>query len=310
MTLRSTSGVRAACGLRAVRVLVLSVLPAAAAVSDTFLVPPGPASRIQELLDDVVVAGDEILLEAGDHTVETVIDLRGRSITLRGETDRLGRPMARLIGMGGTGILSCRSGETADTRIEDLDVLEGDIDLGAGLLIVDSSPSLRGVRFIENTASVFGGGVGIFGSASDPIFEECAFIGNRADLVGGGCLNGTDASPMYRDCFWSDNSVGLYGRAMYNQVDATPALVGCEVEGCCDVVPPGSYIDEGANLIEPYCGECRADFNCYGGVGSADLGLLLGAWGSTDPVYDLDGDGVVGGSDIGALVAQWGPCGG
>ncbi len=56
------------------------------------------------------------------------------------------------------------------------------------------------------------------------------------------------------------------------------------------------------------CQGCRADFNCYGGVGSADLGLLLGAWGTDDSIYDLDGDGEVGGSDIGALVAQWGPC--
>jgi hypothetical protein len=276
--------------------------------AETFRLEPGPASRIQELIDDVVVDGDEIILEVGDHSVGTVIDLKGRAITLRGEVDRFGRPVARLVGAGGTGILSCRSGETGETRIETLEVVDGDIDLGAGLLIVDSSPSLFGVRFIGNTASVFGGGVCIFGSASDPRFEACDFIDNRADLVGGGCLNGTNASPIYRDCFWSGNSAGLYGRGMYNQVDATPSLVGCEVDGCCDVVPPGSFIDEGENLIDPYCGGCRADFNCYGGVGSADLGLLLGAWGSTDPVYDLDGDGVVGGSDIGALVAQWGDC--
>lgn len=290
--------------------LLGSLVPVGIASGEQYTVPAGPASQIQALIDDVVSDGDEIVLEAGDHVVEAAIDLRGRAITLRGEPDRLGMPTARLVGAGGTGILSCRSGETPATRIEMLDVVDGDIDLGAGMLIVDSSPSLLGVRFIGNTASVFGGGVGIFGSKSDPRFEDCRFIGNRADLVGGGCLNGTDASPIYRDCFWSGNTVGLYGRAMYNQIDSGAALVGCEVDGCCDVVPPRSYVDEGENQIEAYCSGCRADFNCYGGVGSADLGLLLGAWGSTDPVYDLDGDGVVGGSDIGALVAQWGPCGG
>ena len=289
--------------------ILVATLIGSHAAAETFRLEAGPASRIQALIDDVVSEGDEIVLEAGDHLVETVIDLGGRAITLRGETDRLGLPTARLVGAGSTGVLSCRSGETATTRIETLDVVGGDIDLGAGLLIVDSGPALFGVRFIGNVASVFGGGVGVFGSKSNPHFEDCDFIDNRAELVGGGCLNGTDASPIYRDCFWSGNSVGLYGRGMYNQVDATPALVGCEVDGCCDVVPPRSFIDEGQNVIDPYCGGCRADFNCYGGVGSADLGLLLGAWGSTDPVYDLDGDGVVGGSDIGALVAQWGPCG-
>lgn len=308
MPLRRSSNPRPLIAARAGAVLVTTMV-GADAIAETFTLEPGPADRIQALIDDVVSDGDVILLEAGDHVVETVLDLRGRPITLRGASDRLGLPVARLVGAGGTGVLSCRSGESAATRIETLDVIGGDIDLGAGLLIVDSSPSLQGVRFIGNIASVFGGGVGIFGSESNPYFEDCDFIDNRADLVGGGCLNGTDASPIYQDCFWSGNSVGLYGRGMYNQVDATPALVGCEVDGCCDVVPPASFIDEGENMIEAYCGGCRADFNCYGGVGAADLGLLLGAWGSTDPVYDLDGDGVVGGSDIGALVAQWGPCG-
>ncbi len=305
MKSRSTKNLGLRIGIPAVCLLFLAPPSVGAEV---FTVPAGPASRIQALIDEAVSDGDEILLEAGDHVVEAVIDLRGRAITLRGETDRLGRPVARLVGAGGTGILSCRSGETRATRIEALEVLGGDIDLGAGLLVVDSGPTVRGVRFIGNVASVFGGGVGIFGAKSGPLFEECHFIGNRADLVGGGCLNGTDASPVYRDCFWTGNEAGLYGRGMYNQIDAAPSLAGCEVAGCCDVVPPSSYVDEGGNLIVPYCEGCRADFNCYGGVGAADLGLLLGAWGTSSAVYDLDGDGVVGGSDIGALVAQWGPC--
>ena len=129
--------------------ILLAMLAATRGVSaETYQLEPGPGSRIQDLIDDVVVAGDVILLEAGDHLVESVIDLRGLSITLRGETDRLGRPVARLVGAGGTGILSCRSGETLETRIETLEVVDGDIDLGGGLLIVDSSPSLFGVRFI------------------------------------------------------------------------------------------------------------------------------------------------------------------
>lgn len=294
--------------IRWVCVTVILAASVSELMAETFRLEAGPAVRIQALIDDVVSDGDEIVLGAGEYLVETAIDLRGRPITLRGERDRLGQPTARLVGSGRTGILSCRSGESMETRIETLDVIDGDIDLGAGLLVVDSSPTVRGVRFLGNVASVFGGGVAIFGSDSNPIFESCVFIENRADLVGGGCLNGTNSSPIYRDCLWSGNEVGLYGRGMYNQVDAAPALAGCEIEGCCDIVPPRSFIDEGDNVIDPYCQGCRADFNCYGGVGSADLGLLLGAWGTDDSIYDLDGDGEVGGSDIGVLVAQWGPC--
>ncbi len=293
--------------------LVVAAVTAMAAISDgahaeIFPITPGTADRIQVLIDEVAADGDEIVLLAGDHTVASALDLRGRSILLRGELDRGGAPISRLVGQGATGVLVCRSGETASTVIADLVVTGGDIDLGAGLLVNDASPTIRGVRFQSNRASVFGGGVGVFGSASAPRFEGCVFADNRADLVGGGCLNGTDASPVYRDCFWIDNECGLYGRAMYNQIGSLPTLEAAQVVGCCEVVPPESFMDGGANEIEPTCSSCRADLNCYSGVGSADLGLLLGAFGTGLESYDLDGDGVVGGSDIGALVAQWGAC--
>ncbi|MBL9140234.1 MAG: hypothetical protein JNK53_00075 [Phycisphaerae bacterium] len=51
---------------------------------------------------------------------------------------------------------------------------------------------------------------------------------------------------------------------------------------------------------------CPADLNLDGSVSGADLGLLLGSWGTGD--FDLDGDGVVSGSDLGQLLAAWGPC--
>lgn len=276
--------------------------------ADTFVVEPGPAEAIQQLIDSVVAAGDVVVLAAGDHLVTTVVDLRGRAIELRGETGKSGEPLARLVGQGLTGILVCRTAETTGTRIRDLVVTGGDIDLGAGLLVNNASPSVSGVRFESNRASVFGGGVGVFGAASSPVFESCAFIDNRAELVGGGCLNGTDAFPVYRGCVWIGNECGLYGRAMYNQIDSNPTLQDATVDGCCEVVPPQSFIDDGDNAIEPTCDDCRGDLNCYQGVGSADIGLLLGAWGTTLESYDLDGDGIVGGSDIGVLVSQWGAC--
>jgi hypothetical protein len=288
--------------------LLLAMAFQGSVAADTFVVEPGPAEAIQQLIDSVVAAGDVVVLAAGDHLVTTVVDLRGRAIELRGEIGKSGEPLARLVGQGLTGVLVCRTGETTGTRIRDLVVTGGDIDLGAGLLVNNASPSVSGVRFESNRASVFGGGVGVFGAASSPVFESCAFIDNRAELVGGGCLNGTDAFPVYRGCVWIGNECGLYGRAMYNQIDSNPTLQDTTVEGCCEVVPPQSFIDDGGNAIEPTCDDCRGDLNCYQGVGSADIGLLLGAWGTTLASYDLDGDGIVGGSDIGVLVSQWGAC--
>lgn len=48
-----------------------------------------------------------------------------------------------------------------------------------------------------------------------------------------------------------------------------------------------------------------ADLDCNGTVNGADLGTLLGAWGTPGP-GDLNGDGIVGGADLGILLGRWG----
>lgn len=55
-------------------------------------------------------------------------------------------------------------------------------------------------------------------------------------------------------------------------------------------------------------GPCAADLDGDGQVNGADLGLLLGAWGSAGSIADLEGDGTVNGADLGLLLGSWGPC--
>jgi hypothetical protein len=47
-----------------------------------------------------------------------------------------------------------------------------------------------------------------------------------------------------------------------------------------------------------------ADLNCDGAVDGTDLGILLGAWGTSSA--DLDGDGTTDGNDLGILLGDWG----
>lgn len=47
------------------------------------------------------------------------------------------------------------------------------------------------------------------------------------------------------------------------------------------------------------------DLNGDGVVDGADLGILLGAWGTDDPFADLNGDGEVDGADLGTLLGMW-----
>jgi len=52
-----------------------------------------------------------------------------------------------------------------------------------------------------------------------------------------------------------------------------------------------------------YLGDADLDGN--GSVNGADLGLLLGAWGTADCAADLNGDGVVDGGDLGLLLTSF-----
>lgn len=54
--------------------------------------------------------------------------------------------------------------------------------------------------------------------------------------------------------------------------------------------------------------DCPADLDGDGNVGSADLGILLAAWGDEASIADLDEDGTVTGSDLALILASWGSC--
>jgi hypothetical protein len=54
--------------------------------------------------------------------------------------------------------------------------------------------------------------------------------------------------------------------------------------------------------------ECTGDLDGSGVIDGADLGTLLGAWGSAGSPADLDGDGTVGGADLGVMLGNWGAC--
>lgn len=73
---------------------------------------------------------------------------------------------------------------------------------------------------------------------------------------------------------------------------------------CCDTEWDSLCVSE----AESECGApCLADLDANGTVDAADLAVLLGAWGTSDPA-DFDSDGIVGGSDLAILLGAWGGC--
>ncbi len=57
---------------------------------------------------------------------------------------------------------------------------------------------------------------------------------------------------------------------------------------------------------EPFETPCPEDVDGNGTIDGADLGLLLGAWGTPDSDADINGDGTVNGADLGLLLGAWG----
>lgn len=53
---------------------------------------------------------------------------------------------------------------------------------------------------------------------------------------------------------------------------------------------------------------CLGDFDGDGFVTGGDMSMMLGAWGTSDPLADLDGDGFISGGDLAELLSRWGAC--
>lgn len=84
------------------------------------------------------------------------------------------------------------------------------------------------------------------------------------------------------------------------------ALSGIGVHGSCGrawVCGTGGSIWHLAGLFEP---QLFGDLNGDAVVDGADLGLLLGAFGTADSTADLNDDGTVDGADLGLLLSVWG----
>ncbi len=173
---------------------------------------------IQEAID-AASAGDVIAIPAGVFPVDTPIDLRGKEITLRGAVGKGGLPATILDGGDSSRVMQCVSGESSQTRIQNLAIVNGQATEGAGLRIVASSPRVEGCLFeanVSETAGCFpcppgqgstpadGGAVWI--DQGLPGFVDCVFQGNVA--AEGAAIWARDAALALRNCTFQDHVAG------------------------------------------------------------------------------------------------------
>ncbi len=133
----------------------------------------------------------------------------------------------------------------------------------------------------------------------------------------------TDADPLFVDANGPDNQYGTAdddcrlsaGSPLIDAAKnaAVPVWTTMDVAGLPRFTDDPATADTGvgtAPLVDFGAHEFGVpvvfgDINGDGLVDGADLGLLLGAWGSDDPAADLNGDGIVDGADLGLLLGAW-----
>ncbi len=190
--------------------------------------------------------------------------------------------------------------------------------------------------FADNQTPGWGGGIYAYGG--DLFLENCEFRRNSASL---GAAIATDQSVhpgvFIQGCIFEHNSCTGGGSAVHAQPGLGYSIVGCEfrsnytVSGwsdvggeiapqncifhtCCTVDPQSAsghgnlWVYPAETVHHAMCRTCRGDFNCDASVDSIDLGQFLGAWGTSDPRFDLDESGHVESFDLGRLLAAWGAC--
>ncbi len=95
------------------------------------------------------------------------------------------------------------------------------------------------------------------------------------------------------------------------------AEADCNANGIFDAceIATGSGTDSDKDGILDLCqcdihpqACCPADLDGDGAVGGSDLSMVLGGWGTDDPLADLDGNGIVEGADLAMVLGAWGGC--
>ncbi len=209
------------------------------------------------------------------------------------------------------------------TTIEDC-LITGNVSTlgwGGGLrFAVQSQVNLRNCTINDNTCTAgdgWGGGLYINNCPAASIIA-CTFRNNRAQSGGGFCILGTSEGVTVDGCSFSGNVATSSGGGVYNT--STPTLTDSTLCGNSPEQIPGDYIDGSDNCIVESCEDaddngvpdgceaCVGDVNGDGLVDAADLGLLIGAWGTADPAADINGDGSVDAADLGLLIGAWGLC--
>lgn len=138
------------------------------------------------------------------------------------------------------------------------------------------------------------------------------------DRTGADGYNNTDYHLISGTSFASPYAAGVAALV----ISMTPQLGALEIESILgstafDLGDPGYDTTFGRGLVQAHDavieaynqtppGPCLADITGDGVVNTADLGGLIGVFGTIDPFGDVNGDGFVDTADLGILLSEFG----
>lgn len=180
-----------------------------------------PFCQIQQCID-ASTNGDTC--HVGPGTYHEVVDFEGKAIRLIA-TDG---PRTTIIdGTGlGNSVVICHSGEGPQTQLVGFTIAHGTgsttiepgSEVGGGMSILNSSPTIMNCIFRDNSAGGNFGGGGLFIRNGGPLIIGSAFLNNTSDNNGGGIYSNM-SSPEIQNCTITGNvAVDRGGGIIHNQV--------------------------------------------------------------------------------------------
>lgn len=245
---------------------------------------PADYLTIQQAINAAANSGDEIIVAPG--TYPEAINFNGKAIYLHSSE---GRDVTTIDATGlDTSVVTCVSGETANTVIDGFTITGGGAleIFGGGMVCKNSSsPTVNNCEFNNNLAS-YGGGMYNGGSShpaitncifngnnasygagmhnynnSNPTITECTFVSNIASS-GGGLENYIKCNPVITNCSFSDNHASLFGGGLYNNNNCNPTITQCSFTGNYAGVKGGGVYN--LDCLNPSITYCTFTNN-YGG---------------------------------------------
>ena len=192
---------------------------------------PGGEPTIQAGID-AANPGDVVIVAQGEYFEN--INFNGKAITVRStDPNDAGVVLNTIINGGGSGsVVTCNSGEGADTVLSGFVITGGNASGGGGMSNrTSSSPTVTNCSFSGNTASGLSGGGGMFNDVgSSPTVTNCSFSGNTATAGDGGGMSNTGSNPTVTNCTFGGNSASGVGGGMSN-FSSNPTVTNCSFSG-------------------------------------------------------------------------------